>query len=233
MPATVAGGRRIEIVPSVLPADFARLGEACTALGEAGVDRIQWDVMDGQFVPNITVGPDVIAACRPLVDMPFEAHLMVLEPEPMLARWVQAGCEIVIVHAEACRHLHRTLATIRDLGARAGVALNPATPVDHVAHILDLVDLVLVMTINPGFGGQAYLPSMEPKIAAVAALVAERGLDVDIEVDGGIAPDTVGGATSAGANLLVAGSALFRDERGLTAAVADLRARANAGADAA
>jgi ribulose-phosphate 3-epimerase len=218
----------IEIAPSVLPADFARLGEECEALEQAGVDRIQWDVMDGVFVPNLTFGPDVVAACRPHCSVPFEAHLMVVDPDPMLPRWVEAGCDRLIIHAESVRHLHRTLGAVRDLGVRAGVALNPATPVAAVAHVLDLVSLVLVMTVNPGFGGQDYLPSMEAKIAEVHRLVAERGFDVDVEVDGGIGPDTAAAAAGAGANVLVAGSALFRDPDGLAHAVKTIRQRAEA-----
>jgi ribulose-phosphate 3-epimerase len=220
--------RPIEIVPSVLPADFARLGDECVALEKAGVDRIQWDVMDGQFVPNLTFGPDVIAATRPHVTVPFEAHLMVETPDRMLDRYVEAGCDLLIVHAEACTHLHRTLGAIRELGARAAVALNPATPASAVAHVLDLVHEVLVMTVNPGFGGQAYIATMEPKVREVRRLIVESGHDVDLEVDGGIAPDTVAGAAAAGANVLIAGSALFRDPKGLEHAVTDLRARAEA-----
>lgn len=218
--------RPIAIAPSVLPADFARLGEECVALEKAGVDRIQWDVMDGRFVPNLTFGPDVIAGCRPHVSVPFEAHLMVERPDDLLHRYVEAGCEIVIVHEEACPHLHRTLGRIRELGASPAVAVNPHTPIANVANVLDLVDLVLVMTVNPGFGGQAYIPTMEPKIRELAALREARGVDFDIEVDGGIGPSTVAGAVAAGANVLVAGSALFRDPAGLEHAVSDLRARA-------
>lgn len=218
--------RPIAIAPSVLPADFARLGEECVALEKAGVDRIQWDVMDGHFVPNLTFGPDVIAGCRPHVSVPFEAHLMVERPDDLLHRYVEAGCEIVIVHEEACPHLHRTLGRIRELGASPAVAVNPHTPIANVANVLDLVDLVLVMTVNPGFGGQAYIPTMEPKIRELAALREARGVDFDIEVDGGIGPSTVAGAVAAGANVLVAGSALFRDPAGLEHAVSDLRARA-------
>jgi ribulose-phosphate 3-epimerase len=220
--------RPISIAPSVLPADFSRLGDECVALEKAGVDRIQWDVMDGNFVPNLTFGPDVIASIRPHVTVPFEAHLMVEHPDELAPRYVEAGCEILIVHEEACRHLHRTLAHIRELGATAAVALNPHTPLAAVEHVLALVGLVLVMTVNPGFGGQAYIATMEPKIAELAARRDERGLDFDIEVDGGISPATVDGAVSAGANVLVAGSALFRDPEGLPHAVAELRARAEA-----
>ena len=212
----------------MLPADFARLGDEVEALAHAGVDRIQWDVMDGHFVPNLTFGPDVIAACRPLVSVPFEAHLMVERPDDLLPRYVEAGCEVVIVHAEATPHLHRSLAAVRELGARPAAALNPSTPIDAVAHVLDLCDMVLVMTVNPGFGGQAYLPTMEPKIRALATLVAQSGLECDIEVDGGIGPGTVDGAVRAGANVLVSGSALYRDPAGLEAGVKDLRARAEA-----
>jgi ribulose-phosphate 3-epimerase len=212
----------------VLPADMSRLGEACAELEQAGVDRIQFDVMDGRFVPNLTFGPDVIAACRKHVEVPFEAHLMVEAPDELLPRYVEAGCGLVIVHAEACLHLHRTLGHIAEAGAAAAVALNPATPADAVAHVLDLVDMVLVMTVNPGFGGQAYIATMEPKIAQVRRMILDGGHDVDIEVDGGIGPSTIAGAAAAGANVLVAGSALFRDPEGLGHAVSDLRTRAGA-----
>lgn len=222
--------RPIQIAPSVLPADFSRLGEEVQALEKAGVDLIQWDVMDGQFVPNLTFGPDVIAAARPWVDLPFEAHLMVLTPDVLAARYVEAGCRRLIVHAEACTHLHRTLGAIGELGATAGVALNPATPPSAVAHVLDLVELVLVMTVNPGWGGQQYLATMEPKIAEVRRMVTAAGLAdaVDVEVDGGIGPATVARAAAAGANVLVAGSALYKDTEGLEHAVRDLRERASA-----
>jgi len=223
-----ANDRPIEIVPSVLPADLSRLGDECIALEKAGVDRIQFDVMDGRFVPNLTFGADVIAAVRPHVTVPFEAHLMVHEPTWLIPDIVEAGCGTVIVHQEANVHLHRVLGVIRDAGAAAAVALNPATPPEAVEYVLDLVDMVLVMTVNPGFGGQAYIASMEPKIRRLREVVATRGLDVDIEVDGGIAPDTVAGAAAAGANVLVAGSALFRDAEGLDHAVGDLRSRAHA-----
>lgn len=220
--------RPFEIAPSVLPADFANLGQACIDLEAAGVDRIQFDVMDGCFVPNLTFGADTIAAVRPHCTVPFEAHLMVQEPTWILDAMVEAGCDLLIVHEEACAHLHRTLGRIAELGARAAVALNPATPVESVAHVLDLCEMVLVMTVNPGFGGQAYIASMEPKIAQLRRLVLDRELDVDIEVDGGIGPGTIAGAAAAGANVLIAGSALFRDPEGLAHAVTDLRQRAEA-----
>jgi ribulose-phosphate 3-epimerase len=217
--------RAIEIAPSVLPVDFSRLGEEIAALDAAGVDRIQWDVMDGQFVPNLTFGPSVIASARRHTELPFEAHLMVLTPDAMAAEYVEAGCSRLIVHAEACPHLHRTLAHINSLGATASVALNPATPADAVAHVLDLIDMVLVMTVNPGFGGQAYIPTMEPKIREVGEMIDAAGFTdrIDIEVDGGIGPTTVAGAAAAGANILVAGSALFRDPLGLAHSVDELR----------
>ena len=220
--------RPIEIAPSVLPADFARLGEAIIALDEAGTDRIQWDIMDGQFVPNITLGPDIVAAARKHTGLPFEAHLMVQTPELLAERFVEAGCERLIVHDESVVHLHRTLGFVRSLGVQAAVAINPATPAVAVAHVLDLVDMVLVMTVNPGFGGQAYIATMEPKIAQVRRMIVDRGLDVDIEVDGGISPATVAGAATAGANVLVAGSALFRDPDGLGHGVEELRTLAEA-----
>lgn len=222
--------RPIQIAPSVLPADFSKLGDEVAALEAAGVDLIQWDVMDGQFVPNLTFGPDVIASARSHTSVPFEAHLMVLTPDVMAEQYIDAGCSRLIVHAEACTHLHRTLGNINDLGATAAVALNPATPASAIAHVLDLVDLVLVMTVNPGFGGQAYIATMEPKIAEIRSMIDAAGLadTVDLEVDGGIGPSTIAGAASAGANVLIAGSALYRDPDGLEHAVADLRARAEA-----
>ena len=176
---------------------------------QAGVDRIQWDVMDGRFVPNLTFGPDVIASVRDRVGLGFEAHLMVENPDELAHRYMEAGCELLIVHAEACRHLHRTLDAIKGLGAAAGVALNPATPVEAVENVIDLCDLVLVMTVNPGFGGQQYLVSMEKKVSDV-----NEAYEIDIEVDGGIGPETVTGAAKAGANVFVAGSSLYRDGGG-------------------
>lgn len=215
--------RPIHIVPSVLPADFSRLGEECAALQEAGVDRIQWDVMDGLFVPNLTFGPDVIASVRPHVTVPFEAHLMVENPDLMAHRYVEAGCDMLIVHAESTKHLHRSLSLVRELGAAPAVALNPSTPLDDIVHVLDLVDMVLVMTVNPGFGGQAYISTMEPKIRKLRELILAQNLDIDIEVDGGIGPATIETAARAGANVLVAGSALYSDPKGLAHAVNELR----------
>jgi len=228
MPDRPGTDRPLLVAPSVLPADFSRLGEAVAALADAGVDRIQWDVMDGRFVPNLTFGPDVIASCRDRTDLLFEAHLMVEDPDPLLHTWVDAGCGLLIVHAESCRHLHRTLGRIRELGARPAVALNPATPAAAVEHVLDLCDMVLVMTVNPGFGGQAYLPTMEAKVATIRRWIVDGGHDCDLEVDGGISVGTVGGAVAAGANVLISGSAMFKDPAGLGHAVDELRRTAEA-----
>lgn len=222
----VTSPRPLSIIPSVLPADFSRLGDEVVALHEAGVDRFQFDVMDGRFVPNLTFGPDVIASVRDRTDRPFEAHLMVEKPDELAHLYVEAGCEMLIVHAEACDHLHRTLGHIRELGASPAVALNPSTPATEIMHVLDLLDMVLVMTVNPGFGGQPYISTMEPKVAQVKAMIEASGHDIDIEVDGGIGPTTIAGAAQAGANYFIAGSALYRDPKGLEHAVSDLRARA-------
>ena len=219
--------RPISIIPSVLPADFSRLGDEVVALDQAGVDRFQFDVMDGRFVPNLTFGPDVIASVRDRTERPFEAHLMVEKPDELAHRYVEAGCEMLIVHVEACDHLHRTLGHIRELGAKPAVALNPSTPATAIDHVLDLLDMVLVMTVNPGFGGQPYIATMEPKIAEIKAKLDQQDRPIDLEVDGGIGPATIAGSAKAGANFLVAGSALYRDPEGLAHAVADLRTRAH------
>jgi ribulose-phosphate 3-epimerase len=211
------------IVASVLGADYARLGEEVAELEAAGVDRIQWDVMDGRFVPNLTFGADVVAACRPRTQLPFEAHLMLEEPDQWLESFAAAGCDTVIVHQEACPHLHRTLSLIRALDVRAGVALNPATPIACVRHVLDQVDLLLVMTVNPGFGGQSYIAAMEEKVAEARNLIDRSGVGTTIEVDGGISVTTAAGAWRAGAEFLVAGSAILGHAEGKRAAVAELR----------
>ncbi|OEV12897.1 ribulose-phosphate 3-epimerase [Streptomyces nanshensis] len=214
------------VVPSVLPADFSRLGDEVRELCEAGADRIQWDVMDGVFVPDLTFGPDVVAAAREHSTVGFEAHLMVADPDALLERYVEAGCELVIVHAEACTHLHRTLARIRGLGARSGVALNPHTPADTVAHVLDETDLVLAMTVNPGFGGQSYIPAVEPKIATLRRMIAESGRPVELEVDGGITDRTIRAASAAGAGVFISGSWMYAYPDGKKAAVERLRTAA-------
>ena len=217
--------RPIQIAPSLLTADFARLGDEVATMEAAGADRIHWDVMDGCFVPNLTFGPDVVASTRAHTSLPFDVHLMVVDPDPMIGRWVEAGCGSVTLHVEACTHLHRTLGAIAEMGARAGVALNPATPAGHIEHVLDVVDLVLVMSVNPGFGGQRYLASMEPKIAQIAELVARSGRDIEIAVDGGISAETIHGAWAAGAETFVSGSALYRHPDGAATAIRELRDR--------
>jgi ribulose-phosphate 3-epimerase len=216
--------REIQIVPSVLPADLAALGSEIERLEEAGVDKIQFDVMDGHFVPNLTFGADVIASVRRHSSLPFEAHLMITEPERTFEKYLSAGCGLIIIHAESTLHLDRTLTSVRDAGGRVGVALNPSTPESAIAYVTHLVDLILVMTVNPGFGGQSFLPEMQRKVAAVARMRQEA--EIDLEVDGGISPETVQGVVSAGANHLVAGSALFRRPGGLKEAVAELRSLA-------
>ena len=226
-PIPQAAPRSPLIVPSVLTADFAHLGRDCQTFEAAGADRLQWDVMDGNFVPNLTFGPDVIKACRSVCDVPFEAHLQCDRPEELLPRYIDAGCELVIVHPETLRQPHHTYGQIRELGARTGVALSPATPITVVEHALDRIDLLLVMTVNPGFGGQSYLASMEPKIAAARALIDRSGRDIELEVDGGIGPATMAGAAAAGADVFVAGTALWRYPS-FDAGIADLRQKAHA-----
>ena len=216
--------RPIEISPSVLPADFARLGEEVVDLEKAGCDRIHWDVMDGVFVPNLTIGPDIVKSCRSFAEIMFEAHLMVVNADEMAPLYVDAGCEVVMVHAEACTHLHRSLDNIQKLGAKSGVVLNPHTPADTIQHVLDVTDHVLIMTVNPGFGGQTYIP-LVAKIEAVKQMVDTGGHDIDIEVDGGINAETIKECAAAGANVFVSGSALFRyDDR--AAGVAELKGNA-------
>jgi len=217
----------VKIVPSVTTADFSRLGEEVTALAEAGVDRFHWDAMDGVFVPNLTFGPAVIGACRPLVRTGFEVHIMCDRPEAMLPRYVEAGCELLIVHPETLRQPHAAYQQIRDLGARVGIAVSPATPLTVLDHVLDLADLVLVMTVNPGFGGQAFLHSMMDKVAEARARIDATGRDIELEVDGGVGPDTIAEPAARGADVFVTGSALWKYDT-FPAAVTDLRARAAA-----
>ena len=218
--------KTITIAPSILSADFARLGDEVRAVDAAGADWIHLDVMDGHFVPNITFGPPIIKAIRGASKKPFDVHLMIAPADPYLAAFAEAGADVITVHAEAGPHLDRSLQAIRALGKKAGVALNPATPEAVLEHVLDRTDLILLMTVNPGFGGQAFIPAVVEKIRRVKAMVGNR--PIDIEVDGGVTPETAGACTAAGANVLVAGSAVFKGggEAAYAANITSIRASA-------
>ena len=201
---------KVAIAPSILAADFARLGEEIAAVTDAGADYIHVDVMDGHFVPNLTIGPAVVKAVRSASALPFDVHLMISPVDPYIDAFAEAGADILTVHPEAGPHLHRTLQRIRGAGIRAGLALNPGTPAGVVEPVIDDLDLVLVMSVNPGFGGQKFIPSQLRKIEAVRALIDRSGRDILLEVDGGVDPETAPRAIAAGATMLVAGSAVFR-----------------------
>jgi len=214
--------RSVLIAPSILSADFGRLADEVSAVDQAGADYIHVDVMDGRFVPNITLGPVVVEAVRRATRLPLDVHLMIVEPEKYVEAFAAAGANLISVHVEASPHLHRTLHQIREAGARPAAVLNPSTPVDMVEDVLDDLDMVLLMSVNPGFGGQRFIPRVLDKIRRLRQLVSSRALKVDIEVDGGIDPDTAPRVIEVGANVLVAGTAVFR-AKDYRAAIASLR----------
>ena len=200
----------VKIAPSILSADFARLGEEVAAICEAGCDYVHVDVMDGHFVPNITIGPDVVKAIKPHASRPLDVHLMIAPVDPYITAFAEAGADIITFHPEAGPHPHRTAQAIRAAGCRVGVSLNPATPLAALDHMLDLVDLVLVMSVNPGFGGQAFIPSTLDKLKAARVLIDASGREIRLEVDGGVGPDNIADVAAAGADTFVAGSAIFK-----------------------
>ena len=210
MVSTETMQKPVRIAPSILSADFAQLGEDVRAITAAGADYVHVDVMDGHFVPNLTIGPMVVKALRSHSDLPFDVHLMISPVDPYVDDFVAAGADILTVHPEAGPHLHRTIQAIKAAGARAGVSLNPATPVSAVEHVMGDIDLVLVMSVNPGFGGQSFIPGQLDKIARLRAMIDATGRDIDLEVDGGITPETAPQAIAAGADVLVAGTATFK-----------------------
>lgn len=199
----------IKIAPSILAANFARLAEEVKEVEAAGAQLIHIDVMDGHFVPNITMGPIVVEALRPETTLPLDVHLMIENPDLYIEAFAKAGADYITVHVEACKHLHRTIQLIRSFGVKPGVVLNPHTPIESIQHILEDVDMVLFMTVNPGFGGQKFISSVVPKIEALSAIIKERGLNIEIEIDGGITAETIVPCAKAGATIFVAGSAIY------------------------
>ena len=213
----------IGLVPSILSADFTRLGEQVRESEAGGAQRIQIDVMDGHFVPNITMGPMIVEATRRSTGLPLEAHLMITNPQDYIESFAKAGADVIIVHQEVCSHLHRVIQQIKATGKQVGVALNPSTPIWVLQDMLSLLNLVLIMTVNPGFGGQSFIPEMLPKIANLRQMLTQRGLRCDIEVDGGIHEETVPRVVKAGANLLVVGSAVYNEKESVAMALSRLR----------
>ncbi len=201
----------VKIAPSILSADFSKLGEEIKDVERGGADYIHVDVMDGHFVPNITIGPLIVEAIRPITKLPLDVHLMIDNPDQYIEEFANAGADYLTVHVEACKHLHRTIHYIKSFGVKAGVVLNPATPVQTIEHVIDDIDMVLLMTVNPGFGGQKFIEQVLPKIRQVKELVDKKGLSVEIEVDGGVNEETARKCVEAGANVLVAGSAIYNE----------------------
>jgi ribulose-phosphate 3-epimerase len=202
----------IKIAPSILAADFSKLADEVKEVEQAGAELIHIDVMDGHFVPNITMGPIVVEALRPVTDLPLDVHLMIENPDAYIEQFAKAGADYITVHVEACRHLHRTIQLIRSFGVRPGVVLNPHTPVEHIFHILEDIDMVLFMTVNPGFGGQKFIHSVLPKVKQLSDLIKEKGLSIEIEIDGGVNEETIVPCVEAGATVLVAGSAIYNED---------------------
>ena len=199
----------IKIAPSILSADFLKLGEEILAVEKGGADYIHIDVMDGHFVPNITIGPLIVEAIRPITKLPLDVHLMIENPDQYIEAFAKAGADYITVHVEACRHLHRTIQKIKSFGIKAGVVLNPATPVESIQHVIGDIDMVLLMSVNPGFGGQKFIPEVLPKIRKVKEMAEQKGVNLEIEIDGGVNPETAKQCMEAGANVLVAGSAIY------------------------
>lgn len=218
------------VAPSILSADFARLGEEVAAVESAGADWLHVDVMDGRFVPNLTIGPPVVKALRKVTKLPLDCHLMIVEPERYVEAFAEAGADTITIHVEACVHLERTLKHIQSLGKRAGVTLNPSTHEDALRYVMDVVDQILVMSVNPGFGGQTLLPSALTKVRAIRAMIDETKRPIDLEIDGGITPETAPAAIAAGARVLVAGNAVFNAKEGYARAIEALRGAPTRGA---
>ncbi|RDU38528.1 ribulose-phosphate 3-epimerase [Neobacillus piezotolerans] len=212
----------VKIAPSILSADFSKLGEEIKDVERGGADYIHVDVMDGHFVPNITIGPLIVEAIRPITELPLDVHLMIENPDQYIEEFVKAGADYITVHVEASRHLHRTIHLIKSFGVKAGVVLNPATPVESIKHIIEDVDMVLLMSVNPGFGGQKFIPGVLPKIRDVKEMARQAGREVEIEVDGGVNSETAKLCIDAGATVLVAGSAVYGQED-RAKAIADIR----------